>query len=69
MVKEPILNYWYQALHSPLGIEIVCSDPEGIRARLYAARKEACDKDLERVGVCISPLDPTRLWLVKKEPT
>lgn len=67
-MKEPILNHWYRALHSPLGVELVCSDPEGTRAQLYAARREAKDKDLEQIAICLSPLDPMKLWLVKKEP-
>jgi hypothetical protein len=69
-VKEPILNHWYRALHSPLGIELVCSDAEGMRSRLYAARREAKDTDLDQISICQSPFDPMRLWLVKKgKPT
>lgn len=66
-VKEPILNWWYRALHSPLGIELVCSDIEVIRGRLYAARKESRDTDLDKISICQSPFDPMRLWLVRKE--
>lgn len=65
-IKEPVINYWYRALHSPLGIEVVCSEPNNIRARLYAARKESKDSDLEKISLCQSPFDPMRLWLVKK---
>jgi len=65
-VKEPILNYWYRALHSPSGIELNTSDPEGVRARLYAVRREAQDSDLESIRIYLSPFDPTKLWLVKK---
>ena len=65
--KEPILNYWYRALHSPVGVELVCSDVESIRAKLYAARKEADDSDLEQIAVCLSPFDPHKLWLVKRK--
>lgn len=66
MVKEPILNHWYRALHSPLGIELICSDPEGTRSRLYVARKEARDEDLSQISIISSPFDPVRLWLVKR---
>jgi len=65
MVKEPLLNYWYQALASPLGIEVVCSNTEAIRARLYEARREAKDTDLDQISISLSPFDPTRLWLRK----
>lgn len=66
LVKEPILNYWYRALHSPLGIELVCSDPAAMRPKLYVARKEAKDSDLDQISICLSPFDPMKLWLVKK---
>jgi hypothetical protein len=69
MVTEPILNHWYRALHSPLGIELVCSDAESIRTRLYAARRDAKDPDLEHISICQSPFDPMRLWLVKRRPS
>lgn len=65
--KEPILSYWYRALQSPWGIELVCSDPDGLRQKLYAARREAKDTDLDTISLCISPFDPTKLWLVKRE--
>ena len=67
--KEPILNYWYRALSSPFGIEIICSDPEGTRAQLYAARREAKDTDLNNISITPSPFDPAKLWLVKRSPT
>lgn len=68
-IKEPILNYWYRALHSPMGVELSVSDATAIRARLYAARKEAQDTDLDKISICHSPFDPMKLWLVKKEPS
>lgn len=65
-IKEPLLNYWYRALHSPLGIEITCSDLNSVRTKLYIVRKEAKDTDLEQVSLCQSPFHQNRLWLVKK---
>jgi hypothetical protein len=65
-MTSEILNYWYRALHSPHGIELVCSDVESIRARLYAARREAKDADLDQISICQSPFDPTKLWLFKR---
>jgi len=64
--EEPILNYWYRALHSPRGIEIVCSDVDGARSRLYTARKESRDEELDNISLCQSPFDPMKLWFVKK---
>jgi len=68
-VKEPILNHWYRALHSPLGIELVTSDAHTIRSRLYAVRRDAKDVDLQKISICSSPFDPMRLWLVKRDPS
>lgn len=68
-IKEPVLNYWYRALHSPFGIELICSDPAYTKTKLYIARKDARDTDLEKVGICQSPFDPMRIWIVRKEPS
>lgn len=68
-IKEPILNHWYRALHSERGVEVLCSDVESVRARLYAARKEARDPDLDQISISVSPIDDGKLWLVKKNPT
>lgn len=65
-MKEPILNYWYRALHSELGVELICSNVESFRAKLYYARKEAKDPDLSQISVTISPFDRNKLWLVRK---
>jgi hypothetical protein len=69
MPAVPVLHYWYSALSSELGIELVCSDADSVRSRLYAARREAKDTDLDGVAICISPFDPMRLWLVKRSTT
>ena len=66
MATTGVLHYWYTALSSDLGIELNCSDADAARQRLYAARREAQDTDLDQISVCISPFDPMRLWLVKK---
>jgi len=65
----PVLHYWYMALSSPFGVELLCSDAEAVRQRLYKARKEAGDADLEQVAVCMSPFDPQKIWLVRRKPT
>ena len=64
---KPVLHYWYAALSSELGIELNCSDAEPVRQRLYAARREVKDPDLDQISVCVSPFDPMRLWLVKRK--
>lgn len=66
--EEPLLNYWYRALHSPLGVELLCSDFEYTRQKLYALRREVHDEALADVSLCQSPFDSNRLWLVKRKP-
>lgn len=65
-VKEPILGYWYQALHAEHGIELITDDGTQARQKLYAARKEVLDPDLDCISICLSPFEPNNLWLVKK---
>lgn len=63
------LQLWYRALASPFGIEIVCSpNPEAVRMKLYALRKSVQDTDLNQIAICLSPIDPDKLWLVKRRP-
>jgi len=62
-----MLDLWYKALSSPVGVEIQCSDAEKIRQRLYAARAKVQDEDLSGLAVCVSPFDTTKLWIIKKK--
>lgn len=66
---EPLLSYWYRALSSTRGIELICSDPEQVRNKLYAVRAGVHDPDLDQISACLSPFDPAKLWLVKRNPT
>lgn len=65
-MKSDLMQFWYQALSSPFGISISTSDPTATRQKLYAVRKETRDIDLEVISICVSPFDPTKLWLVKR---
>jgi hypothetical protein len=65
-MSKPVLHYWYSALSANIGIELVTSDAEACRQRLYAARREAKDTDLDRVALTVSTFDPMRVWLVKR---
>lgn len=64
-----VLHHWYTALSSEFGVELNCSDAESVRQRLYRARAEAKDSDLDAVAICVSPFDPEKLWLVKRGRT
>lgn len=61
------LSLWYEALGSPFGVIVECSDAEKAKQKLYTLRREAGDKDLESIAIMTSPTNPTKdLWLVKK---
>lgn len=60
-----MLDLWYRALASPLGIQILCSDPEAVKRQLYALRAKVQDLDLMSISINQSPFDRDRLWLVK----
>lgn len=63
---ESLTEVLYQALHSPLGIEVQTADAHATRQRLYTQRAKLQDEDLAKLSFCESPFDPTRLWLVKR---
>lgn len=57
----------YQALRSPLGIEVTITEgtPAQVAQRLYAARREACDEELESLSIVQPPSGG--LWIVKRK--
>jgi hypothetical protein len=61
-----LMEYWYAALSSPYGVEIATNDAEGLKSRLYAARKDARDPDLDVIKLGASPFDPHKVWLIRK---
>lgn len=63
-----ILEFWYQALRSPLGVALRSNRPDALSQRLYAARREACDPALGDISIVRSPTDGAVLWLLKKLP-
>jgi len=65
-MSEPDLTYlWYQALSSERGIELICSNTEAARRKLYEARKATGDPELSTITIAVSPFDPCKLWLKK----
>jgi hypothetical protein len=54
----------YDALRAPLGTVIQTEDPERLRQRLYAIRKES--DDFAALSFVISPLNGLDLWIVNK---
>lgn len=64
-----LMEYWYMALSSAHGVELICNDADGLKARLYATRKEARDPDLSAIKLGVSPFDPNKVWLMKRAET
>ena len=54
----------YDALRSSLGTIIQTEDPEHLRQRLYAIRKES--EDFAQLSFVISPINGMDLWIVNK---
>lgn len=55
----------YEALHATFGIVVETEDPERLRQKLYAIRRE--NEDFLPLSFIISPLNGRDLWIVKKE--
>lgn len=60
-----MLEYWYKALASPVGIVIETDDAQGTLAALYRARSAAKDLALGAISIHPSPTNSRHLWLVK----
>jgi hypothetical protein len=63
-----LLEKLYEALREPLGIVVETEDPERLRQRLYALRKErqAEDPQLRILSFIISKTNPqSELWIIK----
>lgn len=54
----------YNALSAERGIVVETNDPERLRQRLYAIRRES--EDFTPLAFIISPLNGLDLWIVKK---
>jgi hypothetical protein len=54
----------YRALGSELGVVVETNDPERLRQRLYALRKEIPEGS--QLAFLISPLNPQDLWIIKQ---
>ena len=64
-MKTPLIELLYEALNTPLGVIVNCTNPVLLRTKLYPLKKH--DPDFERLGFVISPSQPdTQLWIVVK---
>jgi hypothetical protein len=65
-VKAALLEILYSAANSPPGIVVETSDPEALRQKLYALRREY-EGDFENLSFVISPMNGSDLWILNKE--
>lgn len=62
-----MIELLYKALDSALGVVVLTNDPERLRQKLYAARREAMNPDFESLTFMPSRGSPdTELWIVKR---
>jgi hypothetical protein len=54
----------YDATRSPFGLVVETSDPERLRQRLYAIRKD--NPDFSALAFVISPFNPRDLWVLNR---
>lgn len=62
------LEILYDALREPLGVVVETEDPERLRAKLYALRRERQDQDpnLRALAFLISPTNPGHVWILRR---
>jgi hypothetical protein len=63
---EPIdlVEALYRAVHSKHGIIVQCSEPEKLRQKLYAKRKELDDESLKKLRFATSRTNPESELLI-----
>ncbi len=62
-----MIEFLYQAKASSFGIVVKTTNVEGLRQKLYAARREANDEDLKSLSLVPSPTMEGELWIVKNK--
>jgi hypothetical protein len=70
VADEGLVALLDRALHSALGIAVRTSDPERLRAKLYATKRELQNPDYE--GLLFKPANDRphdTIWIIKKNPS
>lgn len=65
---NPHLHYWYAALAEEHGIVLATTDRDAMRQKLYAARREANDPELDCLSIRLSPTDDSHVWIIRNAP-
>ena len=70
MADEGLVALLDRALHSPLGIAVRTSDPERLRQKLYATKRELASPDYEELLFKPANDRPQdTIWIIKKNPS
>ncbi len=64
-MKEQLLELLYAARNAPLGTVVETDDPERLRQKLYALRREY-EGDFSQLSFIISPLNGADLWVLNR---
>lgn len=65
-----MLEWWYEALHEPVGIILLTSDRHRLMNQLYAARVDAGKpEELAGLSICMSPTAENELWILHRKVT
>jgi len=59
-----ILELWFDALRSPVGIVVETEDPPRLAQKLYAARAAYEGEELKNLSITMSPIAGNELWIV-----
>jgi hypothetical protein len=63
------IEFLYKALETPLGIVVETNNPELLRQKLYALRKEAMNPEFDQLVFKPSTSKPeSELWIIKQPP-
>lgn len=61
-----MLQFWYIALQSDLGIVLTVKDPDRFIQKLYRARAQSADDRLNSITIKRSPTEENEIWLLKQ---
>jgi hypothetical protein len=65
--NSPLLEWWFSALHEPVGIILMTTDRHRLMNQLYAARQQHDNpEELMGLSICLSPTAENELWIVHK---
>lgn len=67
--SNKLLEFWFKALRSPVGLVLYTDDIERLRQKLYTVRAQYDGHELDDLFLSPSPLNPHELWIVHKRIT